>query len=60
MNCTNLLDNGNPCGDEGEICDSCFHDAVTGHSWLRNISWGALTGKLSEKDKQDLRDAGRA
>lgn len=57
--CLNLLDNGQPCGDEGRMCAACSDEAMREHSWMRGRSKGACTGVMSEQDKQDLRDGGR-
>lgn len=45
--------------DEGKWCDKHWIEAVKEHSWLAHVTLGAVTGVLSEKDKEDLRLAGR-
>lgn len=57
--CANRLDSGQPCGDEGRMCEKCEAEAMAEHSWMRGRSQGTCTGVMSEQDKQDLRDAGR-
>ena len=59
MNCSNLTEDGRECGDEGILCDPCFQREMREHSWMRGVSLGAVTGKQSEQDKIDLRNAGR-
>jgi hypothetical protein len=62
MSCVRPLEDnehGALCGDEGRLCDICFAEAMAEHAWMRNVSIGAVTGVMSEQDKQDLRDAGR-
>jgi hypothetical protein len=53
--------NGQPCGcgDQGQMCDKHFAEAMLEHAWMRNISIGAATGVMSESDREDLRAAGR-
>jgi hypothetical protein len=46
------------CAD-GRWCDRHLAEAEAEHSWMRNVSIGAVTGVMSEQDKQDMRDAGR-
>jgi hypothetical protein len=57
--CTNLTENGELCGESGVYCDPCFQREIQEHLWMRGVSLGAVTGKQSEQDKIDLRDAGR-
>jgi hypothetical protein len=45
--------------DEGRQCDKHAAEAMAEHAWMRNVSQGAVTGVMSEQDKQDLRDAGK-
>jgi hypothetical protein len=45
--------------DEGRMCDKHAAEAMAEHAWMRHVSIGAVTGVMSESDKQDLRDAGR-
>lgn len=59
MNCPNLLEDGNPCGDEGRSCDACQEADMREYSYLRFVPLGAVTGRLSDQDKQDMRDSGR-
>jgi hypothetical protein len=46
------------CG-EGQMCDKHTAEAIREHSWMRGNPLSAVTGALSDEDKQDLRDAGR-
>jgi hypothetical protein len=60
VTCLNVIDeHGNTCGDEGRMCDACFAKAMAEHSWMRGKPLSAVTGVMSEEDKQELRDAGR-
>lgn len=75
MNCQSQCDCGNPsvkhygphdpdchsftkC-DEHHQCDKHAAAAEAENAWMRNVSISAVTGVMSEEDKQDLRDAGR-
>ncbi len=60
MNCTNLTEDGQECGDEGVLCDACFEQDIRDHLWMRGLSYGAITGRMSAEDEQDVRDAGRS
>jgi hypothetical protein len=51
MNCPNCT--------ETQMCDGCFTAAMLEHAWLANVPRGAVTGVMSEAEKQALRDAGR-
>ena len=51
MNCPNCT--------ESQMCDGCFTAAMLEHAWLANVPRGAVTGVMSEAEKQQLRDAGR-
>lgn len=59
VNCEGILDDGNPCGDEGRICDDCADKIAREYRWMRHVPLGAITGTLSDQDRLDLRDAGR-
>jgi hypothetical protein len=37
MNCTNILDSGQPCGDEGHVCDKHAAEAMAEHAYLRHV-----------------------
>lgn len=45
--------------DEGRYCDKHMAEQEAAHAYLRHVPLGAVTGRLSDQDKQDLRDAGR-
>ena len=45
--------------DEGRYCDRHFAEAELENRWMLRSSFGAVTGRMSEQDKQDMRDAGR-
>lgn len=45
--------------DAGRSCDKHAAEAQAEHAWMRNVSIGAVTGVMSEADKQELRNAGR-
>jgi hypothetical protein len=45
--------------DEGNWCDRHFAEAMKENEWMRGLPLSAVTGVMSEQDKQDLRDAGR-
>ena len=51
MNCPN-------CTDE-VLCDAHFTAAMLQDAFLANVPRGAVTGVMSEAEKQQLRDAGR-
>lgn len=59
--CLKLLDNGQPCGDEGRMCDVCFDEAAAEHSYLRNVPRHAVFNDQAAIDErnQELRDSGR-
>jgi hypothetical protein len=44
---------------EQSWCDKHFAEAIQENQWMRHVSLGAVTGVMSEQDKQDLCDAGR-
>ena len=45
--------------DEGRWCDRHFEERANEHRWMRGLPKSAITGVLSEEDKQDIIDAGR-
>jgi hypothetical protein len=45
--------------DEERYCDRHFDEATQENAWMLGVPLCALTGVMSEQDKQDLRDAGR-
>ncbi len=59
--CPNLLDNGQPCGDEGHPCEACFDEAAADHAYLRGMPRHAVfdDAEAREERDQELRDAGR-
>lgn len=59
--CLNLLDNGQPCGDEGRMCDPCFDAAAREHAYLRHVPRHTVfnDAQAIEERNQELRDAGR-
>lgn len=59
--CQNLLDNDQPCGDEGRMCAPCFAEAVAEHAYLRGQPRHAVFNDQAAIDErnQELRDAGR-
>ncbi len=60
MNCSNLTEDGLECGsDEGIVCDECAQREMREHAYLRNLSFGAVTGKMSAEDERHIREAGR-
>ena len=60
MICPNIIDDyGNLCGDEGRRCDACEEAEMREHAWMAHVPLSAITGVMSEEEKQDLRDAGR-
>ena len=59
MNCANLMENGQPCGDEGGYCDECFLKAMQDHAWLKNVSKYAAGAPIDEAWEVEMRDAGR-
>jgi hypothetical protein len=46
--------------DEGRWCDRHYEERANEYAWMRRVSLGAVTGVMSDADKQDMRDAGRA
>lgn len=52
------LDDGRPCGDEGELCAGCQERAAAEWSWLRFVSKYAVMPPDQEY-YEELRDAGR-
>lgn len=49
------------CNESG-MCDRHEAEAIADiadHAWMRHVSLGAVTGVMSEQDKQDIIDAGR-
>lgn len=54
------LVNSEGCPDCDEhYCDKHQEEAEAEYRWMRNVSIGAITGVMSSKDEQDMRDAGR-
>jgi len=59
MNCINIIDDhGNPCGDEGRMCDDCFQQQMKDYAWLRHVSKYAVM-PIDEDFREEMRDAGR-
>jgi hypothetical protein len=58
MSCQNTLENGNPCGDEGELCESCQDEAAKEWSWLFRVPKYAVMPEDAEY-YEILKDAGR-
>ena len=53
VNCANVIDDyGNPCGDEGRLCDACEANVMAEHAWLRGT-------QSPDQERQDMIDAGR-
>lgn len=61
MNCQNLLENGQPCGDEGRACDECEASEAAFYSYLKGLPRYAVIDDPQSREEldQDLRDAGR-
>lgn len=59
MSCRNRLDNDQPCGDEGQLCDSCFRAEMQSYSWLQHVSKYAAGAPIDEDYDRELIDAGR-
>lgn len=62
MICSNVIDeHGNPCGDEGRLCDACFEAEAQAHAYLRGTPrYTVMNDELARRElEQDLRDAGR-
>jgi hypothetical protein len=59
MICANTLDNGQPCGDEGHVCDVCFRTAMAEHAYLRHVPRVINDAQAQEEFEQEIRDAGR-
>lgn len=55
--CTSLED-GRPCGDEGELCEGCSERTAAEWSWLRHAPKYAVM-PADEEYYAELRDAGR-
>ncbi len=58
MNCSNRLDDGRPCGDEGELCETCLAEEMREWEWLRDVPKYAVM-PLDSEGEEELRDAGR-
>lgn len=52
------LDDGRPCGDEGDLCGGCSERAAAEWSWLRGVPKYAVMPPDDEYREQ-LHDAGR-
>lgn len=52
------LEDGRPCGDEGELCDGCSERAAAEWSWLRHAPKYAVMPP-DEEYYVELRDSGR-
>lgn len=67
MICPNDLPNGQPCGDEGHLCDACQIEAEQAHTYLKYLPRHAVFGNAggstdaatTDRMRQDLIDAGR-
>lgn len=61
MLCPNTMDNGQPCGDEGRLCDACQIEAEQAHTYLKYVPRHMVFGdsQAREEFNQELRDAGR-
>ena len=46
-------------GETGAWCEKHWQEQLHEHGWMRGKPLSAVTGVMSEQDKQDLRDAGR-
>jgi hypothetical protein len=57
MSCTPLED-GRPCGDEGQLCESCLACKAAEWAWLAHVPKYAVMPP-DEDYYQELRDAGR-
>jgi hypothetical protein len=53
-----LMCHGGIC-DEDSYCEYHSQLQARQYAYLRGMPLGAITGRLSERDNQDLRDAGR-
>lgn len=45
--------------DEEVYCDKHFDEASKENAWMLGVPLSAITGVMSDEDKQELRDAGR-
>jgi hypothetical protein len=61
VSCANTLDNGQECGDEGQMCDDCFQAEMKAHAYLRGLPrYMVIDDEQSREElNQELRDAGR-
>ena len=61
MTCTNMLDNGQLCGDEGELCESCLIEEWEEWAYLKGLPRYAVIDDEQSREElnQELRDAGR-
>lgn len=61
MECTNLLENGQPCGDEGRLCEGCHDREMREHEYLRHQPRHMVINDEQSREEyaQELRDAGR-
>lgn len=61
MICPNNLENGQPCGDEGRLCDACQIEAEQAYTYLKYLPRHAVFGDAQAQEERDreLRDAGR-
>jgi hypothetical protein len=46
-------------GERGSWCEKHWQEQLYTHGWMRHVSIGAVTGRMSETDKQGMHDAGR-
>jgi len=61
--CQNVIDDyGNPCGDEGRVCEDCMEANMREHAYLRGMPRYLVIDDQQSRDElaQELRDAGRA
>jgi hypothetical protein len=61
MICGNILDNEQPCGDEGRLCDACLIEAEQAYTYLKYVPRHQVIDdeRSREEFNQELRDAGR-
>jgi len=46
-------------GERGIWCEKHWQEKLYEYGWMRGKPLSAVTGVMSEEDKQDMRDAGR-
>lgn len=57
--CSDLGTDGRAECDEGLYCEKHYREAAAEHAWMAGKPLSLVTGRLSEEQRQELREAGR-